>query len=311
MIKIIMGTYNGAKYIRDQLDSIRNNSIVNWELYISDDHSTDATLDIVEEFAKEQKQKVHIFINDAEHGVASNFLHATYKVGCSMSEDDYIMFCDQDDIWDNDKIEVTYSEMISLTEKYGCKTPLLVCSDVRVVNERLELIADSFHRMNHYNIKTMDFSHLLMENKVQGCTTMINKALVDQMQYIPRNAYMHDGWCGFIAAVFGKISYIDRPTMLYRQHANNVAGSIDLWQDVKGKLGCLSRQKEIVFRTKGQVKEFIEIYGKNGLDSINYAKAEAFATLEEQNFFWRRYSIIRYGLWKSGVLRNLGLMVLI
>ena len=94
MIKIIMGTYNGAKYIRDQLDSIRNNSIVNWELYISDDHSTDATLDIVEEFAKEQKQKVHIFINDAEHGVASNFLHATYKVGCSMSEDDYIMFCE-------------------------------------------------------------------------------------------------------------------------------------------------------------------------------------------------------------------------
>lgn len=311
MIKIVMCTYNGAEYIKEQLESINNSTVKEWELYVFDDHSTDNTLDLVREFKSKQEQQIHILYNNAEHGVASNFLNAASFVGKTMTQDDYLMFCDQDDIWDKDKIEVTLKEMSNLVQKYGKGIPLLVCGDVRVVNEKLELISSSFHKMNHYNIKTMDFPHLMMENKVQGCTTMINKTLVDMMVQLPKHARMHDGWCGFIASVFGKISYIDKTTMMYRQHSKNVSGSLDFWDDIRGKFGNLSKQKHIVFATTQQVREFIEIYKDRGLDSLALAQAQAFATLEEQGFWKRRYNIIKYHMWKSGILRNIGLMLLI
>lgn len=310
MIKIIMCTYNGAAYIEEQLESIKDNSIKGWELYISDDHSTDCTLKIVREFQSKISQPIHIIDNNERQGAALNFLNMARYVGNTMSEDEYIMFCDQDDVWDRDKIEVTCKEMDRLVHEYGKNIPLLVCSDVRVVSEKLELISSSFHRMNHYNINKMDFSHLMMENKVQGCTTMINKALVDMMDQLPVNVIMHDGWCGFIASVFGKISYIDKTTMMYRQHTNNFSGSVDFWDDIKGKLGKLSEQKQIVFHTTGQIGEFIEIYKKK-LDAYSLTMAEAFATLEKQGFWMKRYNIIKYRMWKSGVLRNIGLMLLI
>lgn len=311
MVKIVMCTYNGAEYIEEQLKSINNNSLTDWELFIADDNSTDDTLSIVRKFKSKQEQPVHIVSNNKRMGVALNFLNMACQVGREMAEEDYLMFCDQDDVWDDDKIEITCREMERLTQCYGSKIPLLVCGDVRVVNENLELIASSFHRMNHYNIKKLDLPHLMMENKIQGCTTMINKTLIDMMVQLPRKVCMHDGWCGFIAAVFGRISYLDKTTMMYRQHNKNISGSVCFWDDVKSKFGKLSQQKQIVFNTTPQIREFIDIYKDRGIDPYTLLMAEAFASLEEQGFWMKRYNIIRFGMWKSGVLRNLGLMLLI
>lgn len=310
MIYIVMCTYNGEKYIQEQLQSIVDNTIDNWNIIIFDDQSNDNTIEIIKAYQKKYPTKIFLRINQVKKGVITNFLNGVYETGLQMKKDDYIMLCDQDDVWNPNKIEKTLNGMNELTRIYGVNIPLLVCTDVRVVNDTLDIVNESFRRMNHYRINKLDFSHLMMENKVQGCTTMINKSTAVMLDKIPDKATMHDGWLALIASAFGSIKYIDEPTMNYRQHGNNVQGSVEYKDDVKSKFSNLGSQRKIVMDSTLQIKEFLEIYGDRLPEHIKKS-AIAFALLSQQNFFERRYNIIRFRMWKSGMLRNIGLMLLI
>ena len=310
MIYIIMCTYNGERYIQEQLQSIEQNLAQDWKIIVSDDQSTDNTVKILKDFEKKNPGKMIININKAKKGAIHNFLSSIYTIGVEMNDDDFIMLCDQDDVWNADKISKTMHDMREQIVLYGNTIPLLVCTDVSVVDSKMNIIHESFRKMNHYNISHLDFAHLLMENKVQGCTIMINKGMALMLDKLPYSAMMHDGWLAFIAAAFGRIKYIDQPTMKYRQHTANVQGSIAFREDIKNKLSNLGGQRQIVMNTAAQVREFIEIYGDRLSDTIK-REAEAFATLPQQNFVMRRYNIIKYHMWKSGLLRNVGLMILI
>lgn len=310
MIYIIMCTYNGERYIQEQLQSIEQNLAQDWKIIVSDDQSTDNTVKILKDFEKKNPGKMIININKAKKGAIHNFLSSIYTIGVEMNDNDFIMLCDQDDVWNADKISKTMHDMREQIVLYGNTIPLLVCTDVSVVDSKMNIIHESFRKMNHYNISHLDFAHLLMENKVQGCTIMINRGMALMLDKLPYSAMMHDGWLAFIAAAFGKIKYIDQPTMKYRQHTANVQGSIAFREDIKNKLSNLGGQRQIVMNTAAQVREFIEIYGDRLSDTIK-REAEAFATLPQQNFVMRRYNIIKYHMWKSGLLRNVGLMILI
>lgn len=310
MVNIIMCTYNGGKYIREQLQSIVNNTVDDWKIFVFDDQSIDNTLEIIDQFEKKYPNKIIVTINSIKKGAIVNFLSSIYDIGRKMKDTDFIMLCDQDDIWNPNKIQKTKKGMNELISVYGNNMPLLVCTDVTVVDDKKNIINDSFRRMNHYSVKKLDFSHLIMENKVQGCTTMINKRLAVMLERIPAKVIMHDAWMAFIAAAFGKIKYIDEPTMKYRQHDSNVQGSLEYKDDVKNKFANLREQRWIVINTTGQIAEFVEIYGQKLPQGI-LAAAKAFATLQQQNFFVRRYHIMKYHMWKSGILRNIGLLVLI
>ncbi|MDE7476969.1 MAG: glycosyltransferase family 2 protein [Lachnospiraceae bacterium] len=310
MVKIIMCTYNGAKYIREQLQSIADNSEDNWNIFISDDQSTDTTIKIVEEYQKKYPGKIVYKINSEKQGVIANFLNSIYEVGSQMTDQDFIMLCDQDDIWKADKIKKTLKSMKELVRIHGNSIPLLVCTDATVVDDEMNVINESFRNMNHYHIKKLDLPHLMMENKVQGCTTMVNKSMAMMLDRLPQKATMHDSWLALIAAVFGKLKYIDEPTMKYRQHNDNIQGSIEYKDDVKNKFSNLGGQRQIVMNTTPQAAEFLEMYGDKMPDQVK-AVVKAFATLSQQSFFVRRYHIIKYHMWKSGILRNIGLMVLI
>ena len=310
MVNIIMCTYNGGKYIEEQLQSIVDNTENDWKIFVFDDQSTDNTLEIIYQFEKIYPDKITVNINNIRKGAIVNFLSSIYDIGLKMKDNDFIMLCDQDDIWNPNKIQKTKNGMNELISVYGNNMPLLVCTDVTVVDDRMNTINDSFRRMNHYSIKRLDFSHLIMENKVQGCTTMINKSMALMLSRMPDRVVMHDGWMAFVASAFGKIKYIDEPTMKYRQHGSNVQGSLGYKEDLKSKFANLGEQRQIVMNTTGQIAEFIEIYGQKLPQSI-LAAAKAFATLRQQNFFVRRYHLIKYHMWKSGILRNIGLLVLI
>jgi glycosyltransferase involved in cell wall biosynthesis len=305
-----MCTYNGGKYIEEQLQSIVDNTENDWKIFVFDDQSTDNTLEIIYQFEKIYPDKITVNINNIRKGAIVNFLSSIYDIGLKMKDNDFIMLCDQDDIWNPNKIQKTKNGMNELISVYGNNMPLLVCTDVTVVDDRMNTINDSFRRMNHYSIKRLDFSHLIMENKVQGCTTMINKSMALMLSRMPDRVVMHDGWMAFVASAFGKIKYIDEPTMKYRQHGSNVQGSLGYKEDLKSKFANLGGQRQIVMNTTGQITEFIEIYGQKLPQSI-LAAAKAFATLRQQNFFVRRYHLIKYHMWKSGILRNIGLLVLI
>lgn len=310
MIKIVMCTYNGEKYIAEQIDSLFDNDFKDWELIISDDRSMDGTISIAENYRLRYQGRIKININKERKGVVENFLSAAYKAAENITDSDYVMFCDQDDVWNCDKISKTLKGMIELGSDYGNNIPLLVCTDACVADDRLNVINESFMKMNHYNINRMDMPHLMMENKVQGCTVMINRRLARMLDRLPVNATMHDAWLALIAAAFGKIKYIDEPTMKYRQHGNNVQGSVGYKEDIRNKFLNLGAQRQIVMDTVPQIAEFLEMYGAQ-LSSQTQNEATAFATLPQQGLWLRRYNIIKYHMWKSGVFRNVGLMMLI
>ena len=305
-----MCTYNGEMYIREQLQSIIDNTVKNWKLYVFDDQSYDNTIKIIQEFQNKYPDKIFIKINQTKKGAITNFLSSIYEIGMVMNDEDFIMLCDQDDIWYQNKIKITLASMKKMVRLYGNEKPLLVCSDVTVVDNNLNIIHNSFRQMNHYNVSKLDFPHLMMENKVQGCTTMFNKSMAVLLDRLPSKATMYDGWLALIASVFGKIQYLEVQTMMYRQHTDNVQGSIAYKDDVKNKLFHLDRQKQIVMNTTGQIKEFLQIYGAK-IPLKDRKAGKAFATLSQQNFILRRYHIMRYHMWKSGILRNIGILILI
>lgn len=311
MIHIIMCTYNGEKYIKEQIESILHNSTTDWRLYISDDGSTDSTYALASEYAKDYPQKIILttHINVADPSI--HFLEKIKDISMIMQDDDYIMLCDQDDIWYNNKIELTLKHMSNLVMKNSNEMPLLVCTDVEVVNEKKEQLSRSFRRMIHYSINKLDIAHLLMEHKAQGCTIMINKALADKIRKLPKVNTIHDMWLEMIAVTMGKMDYVDEPTMAYRRYAEQyTAGEMRFWKMVLEQMKHMKEQKYMVYGMAQQTQEFLRIYGEE-LACECRELIETFATLEQQGFWQKRFNIIKYHMWKTGVIRNIGMMILL
>jgi glycosyltransferase involved in cell wall biosynthesis len=221
-IAIIMATYNGEKFIIDQINSILTQTYTNWELYIFDDMSTDNTCKIIQSFCINDI-RIKLYQNNYNFGATHNFLQALNFVN-SFNKFEYYMFCDQDDIWLPNKIELLYKKIIK--EGKNSKI-LLVHSDLSLVDETgNNVIAKSFRKYAHLkHIENYVFERLLAQPFVFGCTTIFNKTLVEQLYPIPKNIYAHDSWLSLIAASLGKILYIQETTINYRQHSSNLSGS--------------------------------------------------------------------------------------
>ncbi len=210
---ILMAAYNGAKFIKEQIDSILSQTYSDFSLIIRDDGSDDDTQDILHSFEKLDK-RVRI-INDGlgNLGYVSNFERLL-----SNSGSDLIMFSDQDDIWFPDKIE-TYMEIIRDADM---NAPLLLHSDCIVCSEDLRIIRKNYISSAAYqdSIKNMFFSFM-----VQGSTMMFNKALKEIfMPFLPET-YLHDRYIHIMAELFGRRIFIPKTTMYYRQHKKNQIGS--------------------------------------------------------------------------------------
>lgn len=311
MIHIIMCTYNGEKYVQEQIDSILNNTETDWVLYISDDGSTDKTYDLASEYAKDYPEKIILTTHKNTADPSIHFLEKVRDISTRMQSDDHIMLCDQDDIWYSNKIQRTLQCMNCLATKSSNEIPLLVCTDVEVVNEKKELIAASYRKMNHYNIKKLDAGHLLMEHKAQGCTIMINKVLADMVKELPQTVTGHDVWLEMIAVTMGKVGYLDESTMAYRRHSEQyTVGEMGYWNILFKQLKNIKNQKYIVYGLTPQAQTFLEIYGLE-LDYKCRKLVEAYATLEQQGFWQKRLSIIKYHMWKTGIIKNIGMMILL
>ena len=220
-ISVALCTFNGAEYLGDQLWSIAEQSLTPFELVICDDRSSDGTLGIIERFKLKSDCPVRIYQNSEQIGVLKNFTKAI-----SLCEGDYIALSDQDDIWLPDKLGIAYMA-VKKAEAYGGKgIPLLVHSDLKVVNSDGVVIAESFIRQNRITSPQKEpMRTLLVQNYVTGCTVLMNRSLVEVALPIPEEALMHDWWLALIAASLGEIIYLPDATVLYRQHSGNVIGS--------------------------------------------------------------------------------------
>ncbi|MGQ9412793.1 glycosyltransferase family 2 protein [Streptococcus pluranimalium] len=214
-VNIVMSTYNGEKYLADQIKSIQSQTFEDWQLLIRDDGSSDNTPSIIRDMAKKD-DRIH-FINDGQnenYGVIKSFYHLV-----KYDSADYYFFSDQDDVWLPEKIEVT----LKRAQIESSDNPLLVYTDLKVVNEDLEVLQESMIKSQSHHANT-ELVQELTENTVTGGTMMINKALADKWQ-VYDNLLMHDWYLALLAASLGKLIYIDQATQLYRQHEANVLGA--------------------------------------------------------------------------------------
>jgi glycosyltransferase involved in cell wall biosynthesis len=329
LINIILAAYNGETYIREQIDSILNNTFTNWILWIFDDGSIDNTQNIIEEYKKTYKDKIQYIRNIKNKGHALNFLEGVsyasqhYKpiydkmkieypdfIQNNGLEKKYYMFCDQDDVWMPNKIEITLKHMKKLERNHGEHKVLAVFTDAVVVDERLNTLHPSFYEVGKLNTKNVELAHIMMENKMIGCTVLFNEALFLKMHTIPQNARYHDWWVALIAASFGSISFLPSPTLYYRQHSNNVVGNQTFLAYVMNRITSLKKQREVLLQTINQAKEFYSIYEKE-ISNKSKMQIYAFANLWEFDWFTRRKIMLKFGFLKSGIVRNIGLMLII
>lgn len=165
--------------------------------------------------------------------------------------------------------------------------------------------------MSGYHTDALDVAHLLMENKLIGCTMLFNRALRDKLtDTVPDGLRMHDWWIALIASAFGRIIYLDEPLLLYRQHTGNVVGGSSRSHYITNRVKHLTAQRQVLYDTCKQAEVFLTIYNDQ-LTETQKRLVSLFADLPSANWFTRRYLILRYHFLKSGLLRNLGVLLII
>lgn len=303
-IHIVLAAYNGAPYLREQLDSILANGRDDITIEICDDGSTDETVQIAREY-EEKYEYIRVHENEKNLGYVKNFIE-----GIKRSQSPYIMLCDQDDIWDADKIARTMREMEKLEQQYT-KTgsmPLLVFTDAMIFDSETGRQCGSFHEESHLDATKTDAVQLLMENKCIGCTVMINKAVLPYLDTLPDEVRVHDWWLALICSHFGKISYLAETTLQYRQHRGNMIGGSSFKDYVKKRVSELGRQRKALELTFAQGKAFYRMFQS---ELEEYPAVRAFARMGDAGFWRRRLYTIRYGFWKSGWIRNIALLMIL
>lgn len=306
MISILLASYNGEKYIAQQIESVINQTYGDFTLYINDDCSTDKTYAIAKEYETKYPEKIKVTRNEKNSGNAKyNFMKMML-----MHKDDYIMLCDQDDVWLESKVEITYNRIKQMENKYGMHTPILVHTDLKIVDEKLSTISESLISTVNSDYRKTKLKNQIVQNTLTGCTAMYNRGLADLITAEPSFMVMHDWWIMLIASAFGKIDYIDKATILYRQHRGNVVGVRNM-RSLKF-IFQFSRNSKVIKQaledSYRQARAFYNIYG-NSLQLKDRKLVKQYAELVDKSKFCRIFTVLSMGTLKNGFVRILGQLI--
>lgn len=306
MVDILMAVYNGEKYLKAQLESIEKQTYKQWHLIIRDDASSDRSVEIAEAFSKKfEPGKVVVLKNETASGCSkNNFMRLIHD-----SDAEYIMFSDQDDIWLENKAELTLKAMKRAEKTYGTEVPVLVHSDLCVVDEQLNVLSESFFDYQKLPKQT-SLAQLMLQNSVTGCTVMINRRLREylKMADCTEEIVMHDYFAALIAAVFGKIIFIKRPLILYRQHGNNVVGASKVSSFAYIKQRALAGKKQFRQRmedTMVQTAYFNRVYDSLLVHNPYKCLLLGYAALVKANKKERIKFYVRNRALKYGIIRKI------
>lgn len=208
LVSIAMATYNGEKYIKQQLDSIVQQTHKNLEIVIVDDSSTDSTYDILQGYAK-CYDNIKIMRNEQNIGVSQSFSRSLLN-----TTGQFIALSDQDDVWFHNKIEILLANIGS---------NMMIHSDDVIVDDNLNVIYESHVAMSK-NPYWHDFKDYLVNVNVTGCTVMVSRKLLDIALPIPSDFVIHDWYLAIIASYYKSITLFNQPLLYYRQHSSNVSG---------------------------------------------------------------------------------------
>ncbi len=232
-LAILLSTHNGERFLAEQLDSLLRQTWRDFVILARDDASEDASRAILRDCATRNPERLRLLPPDGvNRGACASFallLETALRRGPEFGLElepapAYLMFCDQDDIWHEDKIEQQL-RLMRETEVGDTSVPVLVHSDLEVVSAANEPVAPSFAAYQGLEVQRNGFADMITSNLVTGCTALVNQALARRALPIPADAIMHDWWFALAATAFGKIAYLGQPTVRYRQHGANTIGA--------------------------------------------------------------------------------------
>lgn len=219
-ISVALCTYNGEQYIEEQLKSIALQTVLPLEIVVCDDCSSDNTLKIIRQMKDILPFSVSIHVNEDRLGIVNNFSKCI-----GLCEGDYVALCDQDDVWYPNKLEILIDKLVALEGQFSNKTPILVHSDLEVVDVNCNHMTNSYFLLQNIYVQKPQLASLILQNSVTGCACMFNRALIQYALPIHIDAMMHDWWLALIAVICGTIGVVNECTIKYRQHNNNNIGA--------------------------------------------------------------------------------------
>ena len=221
-VAILLATYNGTLYLLELLQSLQEQKYENWHLFVQDDLSTDGTADLIRRYAS-QDARITLVENQEKKGAMKNFMDLLAKV-----EAPYYMFCDHDDVWLPNKVGLTLERM-QATETAQPGKPVVVHTDLKVVDGQLQEICPSFWKMSRIDPRLLrTFKEMAGHNLTTGCTMMINAKAKEVSLPLGAGALMHDSWVtNRVLLAGGVVTEVAEATILYRQHGNNTIGARD------------------------------------------------------------------------------------
>lgn len=306
-VDILLSTYNGSRYLRDQIDSVIAQSYKNWHLWVRDDGSDDESESLLLKYQELLPAQITIVSDSLGRlGPAHSFEQLMLR-----SRAPYVAFCDQDDIWLPHKLRLQMHAIRDARCASSIDYPVLVHSDLQVVNMDLELLADSFWAYQNLNPKKMNnLRCLLTQNFVTGCSVLANRKLVELALPFPYAVIMHDWWLALLACSNGQIIDLNEKTVLYRQHGGNDTGAKKwgLSYIVEKLRQGSSVQKESLLRTCHQAKVLL---ASSRLSINDVLIVEEYINMFEMDWFRRRVMMLRMGFFKHGLLRKIAMLILI
>jgi len=266
-VAIVMATYNGSRFIEEQIKSIQAQSYSDWVLYVRDDGSRDDTVEKILQIERVDHRVKLVRDELGNQGPIGNF---SILMELALEKNsDYVFFADQDDVWHSEKFAIMLSAIGELKQKFGAITPLLVHCDLVVVNEVLLPTASSFVNYSRLSPTTAGLGVLLCQNQVTGCACVINRALLELACPVPPNVLMHDWWLALLASSTGKIGFVPRQLVNYRQHSGNVLGAVSFGQRLKKLLFSTAQRKMlmgVIKRSFEQAEMLEERINSRGID---------------------------------------------
>lgn len=307
-IAILMSTYNGETYLIEQLESILNQTYQNFKLFIRDDGSSDNTKTILEQYCKKYPNKITIINDNNNLGAAQSFLSMIGYVS-KFTDFDYFMFSDQDDVWLDNKVLDSYQ----LIKSYDNDKPLLCHTDLTVVDKDLNIINSSFIKMRCLQPKVTSINHLLIQNNITGCTMIFNRKLLDIISKNDvSNIAMHDWWITLIASVFGEIHFLDKQTILYRQHGKNVVGATNVrsFKFIIKRLLQKNQVRKTLQASIMQAKQF-KLCFEDSLSNDYLNIINEFISLDTLSKVKKWIVIFKNNFFKQGIIQIIGELIFI
>lgn len=308
-IEVLLATFNGERFLREQVESIAGQEYAEVRILARDDGSTDGTRGILEEYAAAYPVQFRLM----PEGVATGSARKNFLALMQAASGPYVAFADQDDVWMPDKLAVCMEKMRALEARQPARTPLLVFTDLRVVDEGLGVVEESLWK--HLSLRPQSVHHparMLGQSVVTGCTMLINQPMLELARHMPQEAVMHDRWIGLLASFLGDADFVPQATVLYRQHTENVVGAVATDTTVAGvarrTITSGGRRAERL-RSEDQAEALLGLYREQLRPERKALLKRYLRSGRSSDPLTRLWLTLRWGFWRGRVTANLALLL--